>query len=197
MELEELQAAWTQMSNELEKQKELTNTLIMDMTKEKYNAKFRTITNYEKAGTLVCVASAVFIALNIQKLDTWYLLACGLFAVLFSVIMPILVLGALKKIRQLDIVYLNYKEALLKYTKAKTNLLKIQRYGGYASILYIAAFLPAVARILNGRNLFLEPSNLLWKLAVMSVFMVLFTYWGYGHYKRITNAAEQLIKDLE
>jgi len=94
MELEELQAAWTQMSNELEKQKELTNTLIMDMTKEKYNAKFRTITNYEKAGTLVCVASAVFIALNIQKLDTWYLLACGLFAVLFSVIMPILVLGA-------------------------------------------------------------------------------------------------------
>jgi hypothetical protein len=31
----------------------------------------------------------------------------------------------------------------------------------------------------------------------MAIFLILFTLWGYGHYKRITNAAEQLIKDLE
>jgi len=105
MELEELQAAWTQMSHELEKQKELTNEIIMNMTKEKYNAKFKTLTNFEKAGSLVCVASALFILVNITKLDTWYLLACGLFAVLFSVVLPFLVLRSLKRIRQLDIFY--------------------------------------------------------------------------------------------
>ena len=197
MELEELQTAWTAMSHELEKQKELTNDIIMEMTKEKYRAKFRTITNYEKAGTLVCAASAVFILIQVNKLDTWYLLACGLFAVLFSILLPFLVLRSLKRIRQLDIINLNYKDALLKYTKAKANLLKIQRYGSFASMLYLAAFLPSVAKILNDKNLFLEPSSLLWKLGIMAIFLILFTLWGYGHYKRITNAAEQLIKDLE
>ncbi|PIB23725.1 hypothetical protein BFP77_15550 [Maribacter sp. 4U21] len=197
MELEELQTAWTAMSHELEKQKELTNDIIMEMTKEKYKAKFRTITSYEKAGTLVCVASAVFILIQVNKLDTWYLLACGLFAVLFSILLPFLVLRSLKRIRQLDIINLNYKDALLKYTQAKTNLLKIQRYGSFAGMLYLAAFLPTVAKILNDKNLFLEPSSLLWKLGIMAIFLILFTLWGYGHYKRITNAAEQLIKELE
>lgn len=197
MELEELQAAWTQMSHELEKQKELTNEIIMNMTKEKYNAKFKTLTNFEKAGSLVCVASALFILVNITKLDTWYLLACGLFAVLFSVVLPFLVLRSLKRIRQLDIVSLNHRDALLTYTKAKTKLLKIQRYGSYAAILYLATFLPTIGKIINNKNLFLEPTAFLWKLLIVSVFLVLFAQWGYGHYKRITSSAEQLIKDLE
>jgi len=197
MELEELQAAWTQMSHELEKQKELTNEIIMNMTKEKYNAKFRTLTNFEKAGSLVCLVSALFILVNITKLDTWYLLACGLFVVLFSVVLPFLVLRSLKRIRQLDIVSLNHRDALLTYTKAKTKLLKIQRYGSYATILYLATFLPTIGKIINNKNLFLEPTAFLWKLLIVSVFSVLFAQWGYGHYKRITSSAEQLIKDLE
>ena len=197
MELEELQSAWTQMSQELKKQKELTNEIIMEMTKEKYRSKFRTITNYEKAGTLVCIASTLFIAFNILKLDTWYLLACGLVAILFSVVLPLLVLRSLKRIQQLDIANLNYKETLLHYTKAKSNLLKIQRYGMFASFIFLLAFLPAIAKIINGKDLFLEPGNFLLKLFIMAVFLVLISQWGYGHYKRVTNSAEQLIKDLE
>ncbi|WP_281543256.1 hypothetical protein [Maribacter aestuarii] len=197
MELEELQSAWAQMSRELEKQKELTNEIIMDMTKEKYRAKFKTITNYEKAGTIVCLISALYIGLNILKLDTWYLLLCGLFAILFSVLMPVLVLRSLKRIRKLNIIDLNYKDALLQYTKAKNHLLRVQRYGLYASFLYLMTFLPAIAKIVNDKNLFLEPSTLVWKLLIMAVFLALFAQWGYGQYKRITSSAEQLIKDLE
>ncbi len=197
MELEELQSAWTQMSHQLEKQKELTNEIIMEMTKEKYRTKFKAITNFEKAGALVCIASALFIFFNIPKLDTWYLLACGLIAIVFSIVLPILVLGSLKKIQCLDIVNLSYKDALLEYTKSKTKLLKIQRYGIYASFIYLMAFLPAIAKILNGKDLFLEPSTLLWKTIVMAVFLLIIARWGYGHYKRVTSSAEQLIKDLE
>ena len=197
MELEELQSAWTQMSYELEKQKELTNDIIMEMTKEKYRTKFKTITNYEKAGTLLLIASALLIVFNIPKLDTWYLLICGLIAIVFSIILPILVLSSLKKIQRLDIVNLPYKDALLEYTKSKTKLLKIQRYGIYASFIYLIAFLPTTAKIFNGKDLFLEPFTLFWKIVVMAVFLLIIARWGYGHYKSITSSAEQLIKDLE
>ena len=197
MELEELQSAWGRMSHELEKQKELTNEIIMEMTKEKYRTKFKSITTYEKAGTLICLISAVYIGFNIPKLDTWYLLLCGLIAILFSIVMPILVLRSLNRIQKLNIIELSYRDALLQYAKEKKHLLKVQQYGIYASFLYLMAFLPTIAKIVNGKNLFLEPSTLVWKLLVMVVFLVFFARWGYGHYKRITISAEQLIRDLE
>ena len=58
MELEELQSAWTQMSDELNHQKKLTNQIILDMTKQKYQNKFSTITKYETLGAVVCFANA-------------------------------------------------------------------------------------------------------------------------------------------
>lgn len=169
----------------------------MEMTKEKYRTKFRTITYYEKAGALICLASAGFILFNINKLDTLYLLACGVFAIHFSTVLPLLVLRSLKRIQQLDIANLNYKDTLLNYAKAKTNLLKIQRYGIFASLLYLVAFLPTMGKIINNRNLFLEPWGFVWKIGIMGIFLLLFPQWGYGHYKRITNSVEHLIKDLE
>ena len=89
MELEELQSAWTKMSDELDQQKKLTNKIILDMTKQKYQNKFTTITKYESLGALVCFAIALFVIFNFNKLDTWYLQACGAFTLLFLIVLPV------------------------------------------------------------------------------------------------------------
>lgn len=99
MELEELQLAWTQMGKELETQKKLTNNIIMEMTRTKYKNKFKKISMYEKAGTVVCFGVALLILINFKKLDTWYLQACGTLCLGFLIIMPILVLSAYKKFK--------------------------------------------------------------------------------------------------
>ena len=40
MELEEMQAAWSQMSQDLEKQKQLTDEIILKMTQQKYTSQW-------------------------------------------------------------------------------------------------------------------------------------------------------------
>jgi len=47
MEIEEIKALWSEMSDQLEQQKKLTNEIIMSMTQERYSNKFRTISKYE------------------------------------------------------------------------------------------------------------------------------------------------------
>ena len=88
MELEELQLAWTQMGKELETQKKLTNNMIMEMTRIRYKNKFKKISTYEKAGTVVCFGVAILILIKFNKLDMWYLQAAGILCLGFLIIMP-------------------------------------------------------------------------------------------------------------
>ena len=92
MEMEEIQATWSKLSNELEQQKKLTNEIIMNMTQERYSNKFRTLSTYETFGALFCLLLAVGILVNITKLDTWYLMTCGIITLLFLIILLLVLL---------------------------------------------------------------------------------------------------------
>ena len=89
MDLEEIQTIWSEMSDQLEQQKKLTNELIMKMTQERYRTKFDKITFYESIGAVICFLAAIYFLVNINKLDTWYLLACGIFTIAFLILLPI------------------------------------------------------------------------------------------------------------
>src|SRR6056297_2570482 len=133
MELEELQATWSEMSQELEKQKKLTNEIILKMTQDRYRKKFSKLRNLETVGAMICYLWVVFFLFNFGKLDTWYLQICGVLTIAFLIILPTLVLKSLKKIQNLDILNGSYKKNLVIYIKEKNKLLKIQQMGIYLS----------------------------------------------------------------
>ena len=83
MELEELRNEWQEMSKEIEKQKILTDKLIIDMTEKKYKNKLKSISIPETIGTVICFAAAIYIFINFSLLDTWYMQLSGLFTALF------------------------------------------------------------------------------------------------------------------
>ena len=199
MELEELQSAWTQMSRELENQKELTNEIIMEMTREKYMSKFSKLSNFETLGAIVCYGIALVVLLNFQKLDTWYLQVCGVITLVFLTVLPTLVLRSLKRIQVLDIFKGSYKDNLLKYIKEKNVLMRLQKIGIVFSFLVLPLVVPVTSKIISGKDIFqqtVQPVQWI-ALAVAFIFMVVITRWGLRSYRKITNAAEQLIKDLE
>lgn len=199
MEMEELQATWTQMSEELDKQKRLTDKIILEMTQQKYKNKFQGITFYETIGAVICFTIAIYLIFNFHKLDTWYLMLCGIITFVFILVLPILTLRFLKKIKGLDISESNYKETILLYTKAKNRLLLIQQFGVYASFLILFTTLPVASKLLSNKDFFLMEKG--WGLyafiGLVLVFLFFFARWGYGCYKRITNSAEDILRELE
>ena len=197
MELKELETLWSEMSQELETQKKLTNELIMNMTQEKYSNKFQKISTYETIGGVICIIAAIFILTKFSLLDTWYLQLCGLFTVLFLVLLPVFSLNSLRRIQKINISDKNFKETLVSFSKAKKQLLLFQRLGIYLSFILMFTTLPVASKIMKGKDLFLDSNIWYIYLPIMAVFLFFFARWGYGCYKSITNSAEDLLKELE
>ena len=64
MELQEMQAAWQQMNQKIEKQQQLTDQLIMEMTTQKYRAKYQKLNTFETVGGVICYVFATYILMN-------------------------------------------------------------------------------------------------------------------------------------
>lgn len=194
-----MQTLWSEMSKQLEEQKKLTNEIIMNMMQERYSNKFRTISTYETIGAVICFVVAIYILVNLGSLDTWYLKACGIFTLTFLFVLPILVLRALSRIKRLNITDKSYKDTLLSFTKAKTNLMRLQKVAIFASFLLMFAVSAVSSKILSNKDFFTMERNVgsYVVLGIAILFVILISRWGYGHYKRITNSAENLVKELE
>jgi len=197
MDLDEIQKVWSDMTDQLEKQKKLTDKVIMQMTQERYKNKFDKITFFETIGAVVCFIMALYLIVNMGKLDTWYLLACGIFTVVFLVILPIITLGLLGKISHMNIVKNSFKETIVVYTKTKNQLLLMQKVGIYLSFVLMFTSLPVFSKIMNDKDLFLQGKTLLVYIPVMAIFLFFFTRWAYKCYRNITNSAENILKELE
>ena len=197
MNVEELQSIWNEMSAELEKQKRLTHEIIIKMTKERYKGQLQKIAKYEGVGALVCFGAAVFILLNFDKLDTWYLMVCGAFTMMYLLVLPIMVLRSIQNMRRIDISEGNYTDNLQSFTKARDQFLFLQRIGIGLAFLLILTTLPVAGKLMNNKDIFMNSELLIWYMPVMIVFLVVFSRWGYKAYKDITQSAENILREVE
>ena len=199
MEIEEIQATWSKLGSELEKQRKLTNKIIMEMTQQRYSNKFKTISTIETMGALICVLTGIYILFNMNTLDTWYLLACGILTVAFLLAMPVLVLTSLHKIKNIDILKNSYSDTVVTYAKAKRNLLLIQQLGLYASFVLMFSTAAVFSKIWSNVDFFtIERDGWLYgSIIVATIVVIFFARWGYRCYVNITSSAEGILKELD
>lgn len=197
MELDEMRTLWDEMTIEVEKQKTLTDKLIIQMTQERYNSKLKSISIPETFGTIICFIAALYILMNFSKLDTWYLIVCGIFAIMYLILIPVKSLSSINQMKSINISDKNIAETLIDFTKGKKQFWLVQRIGFYLNFIFIIAILPVSGKIMSNKDLFLD--NKLWYIYVpiLVIFMLVFSKWGLKHYKKATESAENLLKDLE
>jgi len=199
MDLEEIKAIWSDMSDQLEQQKKLTNEIIIKMTQERYSNKFQKITIFESMGAVVCFIAAFYIIINFDKLDSWYLVVCGVITLVFMLVLPILVLRSLHQIRNLNITESSYRDTVVNYERIRRNLLMQQQFGIYGSFVIFFTTLAIFSRISSGEDIFqdYQDTGVYIFGAIVCVLLYFFARWGYGCYKSITSSAESIIKELE
>lgn len=199
MDLEEIKAVWSEMSDQLDKQKKLTNEIILNMTQERYSNKFQKITIIESFGAFICFITALYLMLNFGKLDTWYLLLCGIITLGFMLVLPVLVLRSLTKIKNLNITQGTYKDTIVKYARVKKNLLMQQQFGMYGGVVVFFTSLAVFAKMFKDEDIFMHQQEVgvyIFTVVVL-ILLVFFTRWGYNCYKSITSSAENILKELE
>lgn len=198
MELEEMQKVWSQLGDQIEDQKKLTNKIIMEMTQERYKSKIGILSKYEGIGAVICFTAAIVLLLQFQRLDTWYLLASGIFTVAYLIIVPAMVLRSINSMKRINVINSTYKETLIAYTKKKRQFLLIQKVSIYLNFLLLAFSLPVVVKVFRGKDIFITNIELLyWYIPIMVVFLILFSIWVYVKYKNVTISASRILEELE
>jgi hypothetical protein len=196
MQLEEMQTLWGEMSIAVEKQKKLTDSLILKMIRADYRNKLNKILIPEAISTLIAFAAVLYILLNLQKLTTWYLLACGITTVLILVVLPILSIRSIYKMKAVNILSNGLKHSLQEYSKQKLRWVSIQKTSFYLGAILMVVTLPAVCQIISGVDVFTKTK--LWLgYAIAFPFYYAFAKWVLNYYTKTTVAAEAILKELE
>ncbi|AXT49782.1 hypothetical protein D1818_02710 [Aquimarina sp. BL5] len=200
MELEEMKEVWSEISGQLEKQKKLTDKMIIMMTQEQYRKKWNKIAYPEILGTIICFGMALLIFFNISKLETWYNLLFGISSAIILLVLPILSLRSINKMSGINFYKNSYKDTLIKYTKNKKQFQSLQKISYYLSFLLIFLILPVTSKIMDGKDLFTSINNI-WPLIIFIpigiTFFVFFTKWVKKCYSNNINEAENILKDLQ
>jgi hypothetical protein len=196
MEIEEMITLWGEMSKEMEKQKKLTDSLIIKMIRTNYRNKISKILIPEIMGTTVCLAEILFILFNYQKLNPWYLLVCGFVSVCILFVLSILSIKTINSIRSVHISDKNYKQTLLEYSRSKIQFVHIQKLGFYLGAILMIVILPVMGQLISGKNLFIETRLWIW-YTVGFPFFYMFSKWVFKRYNKFIAEAENVLKELE
>lgn len=197
MELQEMQAAWQQMNQKLKQQKQLTDTLIMEMTTQKYRAKYQKLNMYETIGGVICYVFATYIFINFGKLDIWYLKLCGIAAIAVLTVLPILSLKAIKDLQNLPIAGSSQKGLLEEFTHRKRMFLLFQQINlGMSAVLMVVA-LPIFSKLFKNIDLFTERTTLFWYVPIGALALVLMFRWVFKCYRSINASAAKTLEELD
>ena len=109
MEIEELQATWTQMSEELEKQKKLTKEIILKMTHQDYKDRLNKIAIPEKISAVFTYVVAAILLFRFYELDTLPLRICGVITLAILIVLPYFSLKYLNGMRNLNVSELKFR----------------------------------------------------------------------------------------
>jgi hypothetical protein len=196
MELEKMKTLWQEMSVEIEKQKKLTDSLIIKMTQVNYRNKLSKILIPEAIGAFVCLAGLLFILINFQKLTTWYLIGCGIVSVLILFLLPVLSLRAIRKMRSVNILDNNYKQSLLEYSKGKIQFVFVQKLSFYLGAILLLTVLPVMGQLIDGIDIFIKTSLWLW-YAIAFPFFYWFAKGVFKNYNKTSADAENILRELQ
>lgn len=196
--LEEMKMLWKQTDDKLKEQKSITDKLIIEMTQQRYKNKFSKISQYEIIGAIICFLVAAAILIRFNQLDTWYFQLLGGLSLSFLLIPPVVVLQALFKIKNLNPGQGNFSEVIVKFTKAKRQLLMVQKSGLLLNGVFLLIFLPVVDKLMNGNNMLMNFDELWsWIVPIVILFIFFFSRWLFKCYQNITASAESLLYELK
>lgn len=191
-----MQTLWQEISTEIEKQKKITDSIIIKMTKTNYRSKIDSVRIPEITGAFVCFAAVLFIFLNFQQLNNWYLVSCGIISCLILILLPFASLKAIHNIRSINIADNNYKQSLSDYARGKMQFVFIQKLSFYLGAILILVALPVMGKLISGKDLF--ATTHIWMYYVIAYpFFYAFSRWVFKKYIKSTDDAENLLKELE
>lgn len=192
-----MKSLWEDMSQKVGQQKVLTDQLILDITKERYENRIRSISVPETLSAFICFAAVIYLIINFNLLDIWYLQLTGVLTIIACMLLPILSLKSIKKIKAIDVSKSSYKESLVNYAKEKARFMRLQKTNFYTSFIVLIVAVISFGKIMKGIDVFTMTEKLNWLVPSGIGVLYIFSHWVLKKYKKAADAANTILKELE
>ena len=195
MQLEEMRNTWVELSKRVEKQDMLTNQLIDEMTKQKYNSKLNKIGYSEYVGTIVCYIGAAYLMMNFAKIEETLMQVFAIISIALLFILPIISLKSLRIIKNVNISSKTYLETINIFANQKIKFHKLQKLNVLLGLSLMLMATPVISAI-QGKDLSHTPYfwTLIFPLFVL--FFFVFALWVLRSYGKILNEMEKMLSDI-
>ena len=196
MDLDEMKNVWSEMAEQLEQQKQLTNDMILKMTQLQFKDRLRKIAIPETVSSIVCFVAGAYLLVNLSKLDILSYRIMGIVSIGILIILPIWSLSAIRKMRSISPSRHTYRETLLAFARGKKQFVFAQKMSMYLSFVLMFTLTPVIVKIAFGKELVIT-QKLLWLIPVCIFLFILFTRWVMRCYRNILNDADTILEDLK
>ncbi|NER15209.1 hypothetical protein GWK08_17265 [Leptobacterium flavescens] len=200
MDLEEMQAVWSDMSDQLEKQKKLTNEIIIKMTQDQYKKKINKIVYSEFIGGIICAATVIYILVNFHKLDSWLTLTSGITTLIVLIGSVSYSYWWVRRANRINLVENSYKQTLIDFSKFKKKSSQLKKFSYFLGIGMMIIVLPVFLKLMGGKDFLTDPDSVkgvLYALPFGILFMIIYTYFVMKYYGKTIRSAGNLLEDLK
>lgn len=197
MELEDMKSTWFEMSQQLEKQKKMTNDIILKMTKENSKSRLNTLINFEILGMLISAVLMIYILTNFEQLDNWLSITGGLGTSIILLTGFMMSAMFIKRAKKIDILKKGYKQTLLDVT----SLRKIQYINNWVSaslgILLPFFLLPTFATLYFKKDLLSDLAEYKESLIPSLILVPIIWYLFKRLYSKKLDEINELLQDIK
>ena len=195
MELDDLKNTW-QAANSPVQNNPNANPEKLEKMNSQYRSKLKKITVPEIAGSLVCAAAAVFVAVNFGKLDTAFLQGAGVLAMLLLIALPIISFQSLRQFSKPRSFNKPYAETLKEFAKQKVRFIKLQKLNVTISYLLLVTTIVLLSKFFGGKDISDNKYYWIFSFSFGYIFLLYYSNWVVKKYGKTLKQAEELLAEL-
>lgn len=195
MELEEIKSVWKEMSQDIERQKNLTNDLIIEMAHRKSSSRIKTIMYAESVGALVSVFAAIYLIINFGSFDYSGSTVAAVGLIMVLILSCVLGVRIVMQARDINISTLSYLQVLNNFNKLKATLRVYKRLSQVLYVLMPFLILPVFTDLVFDKNIFDDTSEFIETLVICIIVLPVVWWVVLKFYKSNLRQVSKAIKD--
>ncbi|SIT85805.1 hypothetical protein [Pontibacter indicus] len=195
MELDDLKRTWQESKSQVQSNSSI-NIEMMEKMKDKYRLKLRKITLSEIVGSVVCLASAMFIAANFDKLDTPLLLGAGVLSILLLLALPLISLFSTRQLSKVGDFEKPYADTLKVFANEKIKFIRLQKINVTLSYLLLIIMIVLVSGLFSDKDIFSNKYYWILSIPLGYIFLLFYSKWVRNYYHKVLQESEELLKEL-
>ena len=196
MELDELKDNWDKLKAPSTTNQNINISNLNKMSKATFNSKLYRIIMPEITGSVVCIASAIFIVIYFGRLDKPVYQAAGILGILLLLILPVISLMSIKNLSPDLNPGKPYIETLQDFAKQKIHFCKLQKLNITLSYLLLVTVVLLSTRLFGRNTLTDSKYFFVFAFTFGYCFLLVFSKLVFKSYNKTIRQTEDMLKEI-